>query len=193
MPHVEFYESSEGVEQYAGMAEGHDGSEHIPVLRELLAAGSTVLEVGIGPGSDLAMLAETFSVTGSDNSQAFIDRFAAAHPDTEVIRLDAVTLDVESRFDGIYSNKVLHHLDDDELRASLERQSKVLVDGGLAMHTIWKGDGIEDYEGMFVQNRDCDSFMALAPAGVELIECTPYAEFDEGDSLRIVIRNGSSR
>ena len=188
MPHVEFYATPEGAEQYSEMAEGYDGREHIPVLRQLVVDGGRVLELGIGPGTDLELLATYFHVVGSDASQAFLDRYAADHADADLRLLDAVTIDTDENFDAIYSNKVLHHLDDAELEASLARQAQILNPGGVALHGIWKGDSIEDFEGMFVQNRTCESFMALAPSTLELIECSPYAEFDDGDSLRIVVR-----
>ena len=57
------------------MAEGHDGRQFIPVLRRYLKDGSKVLELGMGPGKDFELLSEYFQITGSDNSQVFIDRF----------------------------------------------------------------------------------------------------------------------
>ena len=66
-----FYDEERNVETYVEMAEGFDGRELVDVLKKHLAPGSTVLELGMGPGKDLALLAEAFGATGSDRSQVF--------------------------------------------------------------------------------------------------------------------------
>ena len=187
------YDTVAGVERYVAMAEGIDGREHIAVLRELLADGSSVLELGMGPGKDLDILLESFAAVGSDNSQAFLDRYAANHPDADLRLLDAVSLEIEARFDAVYSNKVLHHLTIDELDASLLRQRDLVRPGGILLHTVWAGEGKENHEGLFVQLHTCETFCAAAPPDLELLECTPYAEFEPSDSLRIVLRRSSDR
>ena len=58
------------------------------------------------------MLAQTFVVTGSDLSQAFLDRYASIRPGADLLRLDAITIATDRRFDAIYSDKVLHHRSD---------------------------------------------------------------------------------
>ncbi len=58
--------------------------------------------------SDLDMPAQHYEVVGSDRSQAFLDRYAANHPDTELSLLDAATIEIDQTFDAVYSNKVLH-------------------------------------------------------------------------------------
>ena len=78
------------------MAEGFDGRDHVEVLRGLLREGARVLELGMGLGKDLEMLAESFEVVGSDLARAFLDRYAVAHPTAELYLLDAVTIDVRS-------------------------------------------------------------------------------------------------
>lgn len=46
------------VRGYIRMAEGYDGAGLIAVLRKYLPAGSTLLELGMGPGKDLDLRAE---------------------------------------------------------------------------------------------------------------------------------------
>ena len=105
-----YYDSEENVQEYVEMAEGYDGRELVAVLARYLAPGATVLELGMGPGKDLALLAAHFQVAGSDSSRVFVDRYRRAHPDADLLLLDAATMDTDRRFDGIYSNKVLQHL-----------------------------------------------------------------------------------
>ncbi len=107
---MSYYEDKDNAEQYIKMAEGYDGATLIAVLNEHLAAGSTVLELGMGPGTDLGLLAETYTVTGSDYTQTFLDIYLETHPDADLLRLDAQTLETKRTFDCIYSNKVLHQL-----------------------------------------------------------------------------------
>ena len=99
-----FYDDESTALQYIAMAEGYDGRELIEVLREHLPAGSSVLEIGMGPGVDLTLLSEHFDATGSDVSKFFLDRYKGAFPDADLIRLDAAELDTERTFDCIYSN-----------------------------------------------------------------------------------------
>ena len=110
-----FYGEEETALQYIAMAEGDDGGELVEVLSTHLAEGANVLEIGMGPGVDLDLLNVHFQATGSDYSQFFLDRYRVAHPNSDLIQLDAVGLETERTFDCIYSNKVLHHLADEQL------------------------------------------------------------------------------
>ena len=47
------------------MAEGFDGRELIEILKKYLSKGSTVLELGMGPGKDLDILNKNYSSTYS--------------------------------------------------------------------------------------------------------------------------------
>jgi ubiquinone/menaquinone biosynthesis C-methylase UbiE len=121
-----FYDDEKTANQYITMAEGYDGLELVEALRIHLPDGGSVLEIGMGPGVDLQMLKKHYQVTGSDNSQFFLDRYRKSDPDADLLCLDAVELDTDRIFDGIYSNKVLHHFTDDELTKSLQRQRAIL-------------------------------------------------------------------
>ena len=68
---MDFYDEEKNVESYVQMAEGYDGRELVDVLKQHLAPGSTVLEVGMGPGKDLALLAEAFAATGPTGRRCF--------------------------------------------------------------------------------------------------------------------------
>ncbi len=83
-----FYDDDKNVETYVQMAEGYDGRELVDVLKKHLPPGSTVLELGMGPGKDLALLAEAFTATGSERSEVFLRRYRRDHPDADVLLLD---------------------------------------------------------------------------------------------------------
>ena len=99
-----------------------DGRNLVKVLRRCLKVNSTVLELGMGPGKDLDLLARYFQVTGSDNSQVFLDRYWVQNPGANLLFLDAVTMDTNRRFDAIYSNKVLVHLSREQLKKTFHQR-----------------------------------------------------------------------
>ena len=70
-----FFDTEEGVRQYLEMAEGYDGRDLVATFEAHLPAGSSVLELGMGPGKDLDLLRSSFEVTGSDASKAFLDLY----------------------------------------------------------------------------------------------------------------------
>ena len=102
-----YFDSKRNVDAYVRMAAGYDGSVLVAVLERHLPAGSSVLEIGMGPGKDLHLLRRRFHPTGSDRSVIFVDHVRAAQPEADVLLLDAVTIQTDRRFDAIYSNKVL--------------------------------------------------------------------------------------
>ncbi|MCY4412700.1 MAG: class I SAM-dependent methyltransferase [Caldilineaceae bacterium] len=186
-----FYDDEDNVESYVKMAEGYDGRELVAALRQHLPPGATVLELGMGPGKDLALLAEAFTTTDSDHSEIFLRRYRRDHPDADVLVLDAVTLETERCFDAIFSNKVLHHLSVDELRKSLHLQAARLNADGLLLHSFWYGEGTEEHHGLrFTYHTDA-SLMAIVDSEFEKVACVRYTEIDEGDSLYLLLRRSS--
>ena len=186
-----FYDEEKNVEVYVQMAEGYDGQELVAGLRQHLPPGSAVLELGMGPGKDLALLAVEFNVTGSDRSEIFLRRYRRDQPDAELLLLDAVTLETEQRFDAIYSNKVLHHLCVDELRVSFQRQAARLNANGLLLHSFWYGEGTEEVHGLQFTYYTDASLMAVVGPEFEKVASVRYTEIDEGDSLYLLLRRSS--
>jgi ubiquinone/menaquinone biosynthesis C-methylase UbiE len=185
---MNFYDDAENVEAYLTMAEGYDGRELMPILRRYVPNGAAVLELGMGPGKDVTLMAEHYQVTGSDRSAVFVERYRAAHAGADVLLLDAVTLDTDRRFDAIYSNKVLYHLTRDEMRQSLARQTAVLREGGIAFHTLWIGEGDDEMDGLrFIYYTEETLADVIGPAW-EIMLTQRYAEMEPEDSLIVVLR-----
>ncbi len=182
------YDTVEGVEAYVAMADGFDGWNHIERLHQLLPSGAAVLELGMGPGVDLERLAERYEVVGSDSSQVFLDRYAHRRPETELLLLDAVTIETTRSFDCIYSNKVLHHLTTDELTRSLRRQAELIGPDGLLLHGLWAGTSTENYEGLHSQQYTANTLAAAMPDSLVIAECTSYQEMTAGDSIQVILR-----
>ena len=183
-----YYDSEENVARYIRMADGCDGKRLIDALAIYLPEGSTALELGMGPGKDLLMLNERWQATGSDSSAVFVDRFRRLHPNVDVKILDAITLDTDERYDGIYSNKALYHLTRDELRASFKRQGQVLKTGGIALHSFWYGSEAYTHQDLHFAYYREDALKALIGPGYEILDTQRYAEMEPGDSFYAVLR-----
>jgi len=181
-----YYHTKESVEEYVRLSEGISGKDLTERLKKVVAPNATVLEVGSGPGTDWNILNETYSVVGSDNSTEFLDHLKAKNPLGEFLELDAVTLKTKNRFDGIYTNKVLHHLKDDELSTSIKRQFDLLNSDGIVCHSFWKGEGSEVFKGLFVNYHDASNLKDSFENYFEVLLIEEYKEFEGNDSLLLI-------
>ena len=166
---MNYFDNEKNVNDYISRTESHDGKELIEILHNYLPYDSTVLELGMGPGSDLDILSRRYQVTGSDNSKLFLDRYRAKHKDSDLLFLDAISIDTNKKFDCIYSHKVLHYFTEEELSQSFKRQYQVLENDGILCHSFWYGDKIEEHFGRLnyyhteenIQNIICNNFAIL--------------------------------
>lgn len=185
----EFYKTSASAEEYIKAAEGFDGQKLITKLKNYLAACSSLLEIGSGPGTDWKIINGYFeSVVGSDNSIEFLKRLRANHPDGKFLELDATTLTTDQTFDAIYSNKVLHHLKDEDLKASFKRQAELLVPAGVICHSFWKGEGSEVFKGLFVNYHTTTGIQDLFDDHFKILLMREYHEFEDNDSILVIAK-----
>ncbi len=182
----EYYKTKESVDDYILLANDVNGKQLINKLEKVLLANSILLEIGSGPGSDWKILNKSYQVTGSDNSKEFLNHLGAAYPDGEFLELDAVTLTTNKKFDGIYSNKVLHHLKDNKLVDSLRRQYEILNPQGIVCHSFWKGEGSENFKGLFVNYHNEERISEFFSQDFEIISVQEYKEFEDSDSLLVI-------
>ena len=181
-----YYKTKESVEEYINLAKDVNGGELIEKLKKFLPPNALLLEIGSGPGTDWNILNDTYTVVGSDNSTEFLNHLTANNPDGDFFELDATTLDTDKKFDGIYSNKVLHHLKDEELEASVKRQYEILNSNGIICHSFWKGEGSEIFKGLFVNYHSETALNKYFKDHFEILLLEPYKEFEEGDSLLLI-------
>jgi len=184
----EYYKTKASVEEYIDLAKDVNGINLIERLKLHLPSMSALLELGSGPGTDWKILRKDYRVTGSDNSTEFLKHLKAKNADGEFLELDAVTLKTVQRFDGIYSNKVLHHLRDGELNDSVRRQFEILSQGGIICHSFWRGEGSEVFKGLFVNYHEEADLRSVFGELFEIILIEPYKEFDEDDSLLLIAK-----
>ena len=183
-----YYKTKESVEEYINMAKGVDGSELIGKLNNYLPSKSELLEIGTGPGTDFQLLKKNYQVTGSDYSTEFLNRLIRDNKKDEFLNLDAKTLETDRKFDGIYSNKVLQHLTNEELRKSVLRQVEILNSNGIICHSFWKGEGDEVFNGLLVNYQTNESLNDLFENHFEILLLEEYNEFEDGDSLLLIGR-----
>ena len=181
-----YYKTKESVDEYIKLAKDVNGSQVISKLKQFLPVNSYLLEIGSGPGTDWKILNVSYNVVGSDNSKEFIKHLNSKIPNGEFIELDASTLKTVKKFDGIYSNKVLHHLNDNEIIASINRQYKILNHQGIICHSFWNGEGNEVFKGLFVNYHNEINLKELFSPYFEILSLTNYCEFEEDDSILLI-------
>jgi len=178
-----YYHTKESVDEYIQMARGHDGKKIIRKMKDFLPSGSHLLEIGSGPGTDWYLLSKHYQVTGSDQSKIFLDHLKASFPEGEFLELDAASLSIDRKYDGIYSNKVLHHLEDQSLKDSVKRQFNILRPGGIVCHTFWHGKESEIFNEMFVNYHSDEGINLLFGTYFDPLLIQYYQEFDPRDSF----------
>jgi hypothetical protein len=82
----------------------------------------------------------------------------------------------------------LHHLSDEALQTSIERQYDRLNDGGTICHSFWKGEGDEVFKGLYVNYHTDQELRGFFTALFEVLVMAPYPEFEEEDSLLVIAR-----
>lgn len=183
-----FYDDPKNAEDYIKLAKGYDGAKLIALLEPQLAKGASVLELGMGPGVDLDLLAKRYKVTGSDYSAYFLDRYKEQHPDSDLIELDAAKINTDRTFDCIYSNKVLHQFSDEQLNTSFAKQSDALNDSGLILHSFWLGDEVMEMHGTTFYYRPIKDVTERLATHFELIDAQTYTEMEDGDSFWVLAK-----
>ena len=186
-----FYDDRDSVEQYMKMSEGFDGRFLIDRLGCHIEEGAGVLELGMGPGRDLDILRERYRATGSDKSEEFLKRYRARRTDADLLLIDAAVIDTGRTFDAVYSNKVLIHLPPGQLRQSFAGQYEICGKGGIILHSFWYGRDVEDFDGLRFYQYELENLTRAAGPMWELIEAERYGEFDDNDSIYIIMRKKS--
>ena len=183
-----YFDNQMNVDAYIRTTESVDGRKLVEALRKYLEKGSSVLELGMGPGKDFEILSEFFQVTGSDNSKLFLERYRKRNAGADLVLLDAVTMNINRRFDGIYSNKVLHHLTREEIRKSFKAQVNVLNNSGILFHSFWYGNKEEEFAGLRVVYYTEETFGEIIGGEYEVVTSERYSELERDDSIIFVLR-----
>ena len=185
---MDYDQNQSSVKDYLKLTEDISGAALIKILAKHLKKEANLLELGSGPGNDWRILSRDYKVIGSDYSEHFLAHLKAQNPQGTFLHLDASTLKVAASFDAIYSNKVLQHLDAQQLIGSLQRQYAILNPQGIICHSFWHGTGQEDFKGMLVNYQDEESLKEWLEGRFTLLYLERYREFEDGDSILLIAR-----
>ena len=183
---MSFYEDSESVDKYIEMCKDYDGSNIYKLLEKYLKEGKSVLELGTGPGFDIPFLKKHYQVTGSDFSEEFLMRCKDKFPDINFIKADAKNIDINEKFDCVYSNKVLHHLTKDEFSLSLLAQAGILSPDGIIAHSFWLGEEDQVMEELLFTYYCKEDLLDIISENFEVLTTMCYPEFEEDDSIFVI-------
>lgn len=183
---MSFYNDSESVDKYIEMCADYDGSNIYEMMQKHLDDGKSILELGSGPGFDIEFLTQHYEVTGSDFSEEFLSRLKKNFPDIEFLQLDAKAFNVAKKYDCIYSNKVLHHLTEEELSESLRAQANCLTQDGLVAHSFWMGEENQEMEGLLFTYYREKRLLDIISENFTVISTMSYQEFEESDSMFVI-------
>lgn len=187
---MKYFMNKNNVDEYIKMCEGYDSSFINNKLMSYLEKGSSILELGMGKGDDFKELLEYYDVLESDNSSIFVDLYNKTHT-KKAILLDAVNIDIDQKFDCIYSNKVLQHLTKSDFIKSIDRQAKALNKDGIIFMTLWNGEYKEEM--MFDDQirftyYQIQDIKQIVKDKFDIVNIELYDEMDKNDSLIVVLK-----
>ncbi len=130
----------------------HDVSQNLDALLGALARRRSppfrILDLGCGPGRDLAELARRGHLpTGLDGASRFAE-MARAHAGCEVLHQDFLALALPAEaFDGIFCNASLFHVPRADLPRVLVELRSALAPGGVLFASNPRGADVEGFQG----------------------------------------------
>ena len=128
----------------------HDVSQNISALLQHIEAPApaAILDLGCGPGRDLATFTKLGHVAVGVEGAANLAAMARANSGCEVWQQDLLALDLpEQRFDGIFANAVLFHVPSQELPRVLRQLHATLKPRGVLFSSNPRGRNEEGWQG----------------------------------------------
>jgi len=183
-----YYNTKKGIEEYILRSQDWKGPKIDKILKKYLPKHATLLEIGMGPGRDFELLQKIYQSTGSDKSKRFLERYKKTHKDSKLVKLDAITIRTNKKFDCIFSNRVLHHLTKSELKRSLARQKEVLNQDGIAFHTFWKGKITEKKRGLLFVYYQKEQLKKILKHHFDVLELEIFSADEKNDSIYAVLK-----
>ncbi len=92
------------------------------------------------------------------------------------------------KYDGIYSCKVYQHFELELVEKALTRQSEMLNNEGVVIHSFWIGDTVFDDGDMRALYHNKEKLLAIINKHFTLLEQVVYEEFEPHDSIFILAK-----
>ena len=139
---------NERAEEFREGTRDHDVSQNIDALLRHIEGVPpfTILDLGCGPGRDLATFTQLGHVAvGLDGAARFV-AMARAESGCEVWEQDFLALDLpDARFDGVFANAALFHVPTSELPRVLRELHATLKPGGVLFSSNPHGNNEEGW------------------------------------------------
>lgn len=139
----------EHAEDFRDGTRDHDVSQNVSaLLRHIVGpAPFTILDLGCGPGRDLATFAQLgHRAIGLDGAAPFVTMARATG--CEVLQQDFLKLDLpDNRFDGIFANAALFHVPTQELPRVLRELRAALRQDGVLFSSNPRGNDEQAWSG----------------------------------------------
>ena len=140
----------EGARAFWTGTRDHDVTQNVEALIRHLPGPppQMVLDIGCGPGRDLAVFRELgYVAIGLDGAEEFV-RMAREHSGCEVLHQDFLKLHLEDeRYDGVFANASLFHVPSQELPRVLGELWTCLKPGGALFSSNPHGPNREGWSG----------------------------------------------
>jgi SAM-dependent methyltransferase len=161
--------------------------------------GKSVLEIGVGQGTDLAQFAkygaQCFGIDITERHLALAERNLASRGfSADLRRADATHLPFpDATFDCVYSFGVMHHIPEiDQVVAEVHR---VLKPGGtffVSVYHLWSKDSLalfvrQGLLGRKLWSLGVDGLLSLIEEGADGVDRKPYVRLYSRRSLRAVL------
>jgi SAM-dependent methyltransferase len=138
----------QGAEGFWEGTRDHDVSQNIAALLEAIKGEPpfTILDVGCGPGRDLATFAKLgHTAIGVEGAGRFVE-MARRFSGCQVWRQDFLQLDLpDAYFDGVFANAALFHVPSQELPRVLRQLYAALKPGGVLFASNPRGNNDEGW------------------------------------------------
>lgn len=102
----------------------------------------SVLDIGSGPGFDIAYLAQKYETTGIELVEEFCKLAERESPTSKIICGDVISIDLpKESYDGIWSRDALHHIPAVDQDKTFQRMADALKPGGVLYLIVQEGEG----------------------------------------------------
>jgi ubiquinone/menaquinone biosynthesis C-methylase UbiE len=166
-----------------------DREKYTQLLMSNLSEGSSLLELGCGPGAPTTKtLAERYEVTANDISESCLELAQKNAPSANLILSDMTSLEFpDNSFDAVVAYYSFHHVPRDRYEPLLNNIANWLRPGGIFMAAMYPYDTdnlvTDDWHGstMYWSSFDEDKTLQLIKgAGLTIIEQSTESALEDG-------------